>query len=273
MIPMNRKLRMLLEGLQGLLLDMDGTLYLGGEVFSDTAGFLETLDQYGIRRLFFTNNDSLGTSSYVDKLSHFGIPAAPEEILTSGHVAIDWLRQRDVTRICLLATPESEAEYVEAGIDPHSKDPEWVVLGFDTTLHYEKIQNALWHLQAGVPFLATHPDRLCPHPKGGLMDTGSMIKMFTEASGIEPAILGKPSTVMAESGLRRLGVVANQCGIVGDRLYTDMQMGQEAGLVSILVLSGETRATDLEQSTLQPDVVVSGIGEFSAMLKNAHLFS
>ncbi|MBN2712273.1 MAG: HAD hydrolase-like protein, partial [Planctomycetes bacterium] len=133
--------------------------------------------------------------------------------------------------------------------------------------------NASWLWRSGVPFLVTHPELVCPHPKGGLVDTGSMMKMFAAASGAEPIVLGKPSHAMSDTALRRLELAPDRCGIVGDRLHTDMEMGHKAGMFTVLVLSGETKEDDVDRAEREPDLVLQDVGELASLIEKAHDFS
>ncbi len=262
-----------LASIKNFLLDMDGTLYLGSRLFPETEPFLQTLRDTGRKKLFLTNNSSRSVAAYLEKLKRMGIPAMPEEILTSGTATMSYLhKQVDAGRgkkIYLLATPSLELEFLQAGFElVEDEKPDWVVLGFDRTLTYEKIAFASRCLLQGVPFVATHPDLVCPTEDLPIPDTGAMIKMFEAATNVSPKIIGKPNREMVEAALDRLGAKPEETAIVGDRYYTDMEMGFRAGLVTILVLSGEAKGEELKGFERQPDFVLKNVGELAGILKS-----
>ncbi len=258
-----------LAGLRGVMLDLDGTLYLGDKLFAATPGFLNELERSGVKRLFLTNNDSHSVAEYQAKFARLGLQTRPEEILTAGQAAIAWLRGQQVGRVFLLGMPALAEEFRAGGLDPASDRPEWVVLAFDRTLTYDKMQEAAWHLQRGVPLMVTHPDYLCPDPRGPLLDTGSLVRVFEKVTAAPPVVLGKPHPSLAAAALERLGRPAGECAMVGDRLMTDIRFGRENGLLTVLVFSGETTAEDLEASPWRPHLALADVGELGEKLAAA----
>ena len=250
--------------IEGFLLDLDGTLYLGRNTFPWTAHFLDVLRSLGKRRLFLTNNSSKSTLDYIRSLGEHGISAAAEEILTSGYATIRYLkRETDIQSLYLLGTPSLEKEFRAAGFETQSDEPQAVLLGFDTTLTYAKLEQASRLLRAGLPYFATHADRVCPTERGPIPDAGSMIALLETATGRRPTVLGKPNAPMVEAALERLGTPRECTAMVGDRLYTDMKMAQNHGLISILVFSGETTGGDYEKSDVKVDFVFENVGEMA----------
>ncbi|RME85412.1 MAG: HAD family hydrolase, partial [Planctomycetota bacterium] len=163
--------------------------------------------------------------------------------------------------VYLLGTPSLEALFYNQGFHiTEQEKPEMVVLGFDTTLTYNKLKQACLWIQKGVPWMATHPDLVCPSEEGDLPDCGAMAALIQKVTGKEAEIvLGKPHPFMIQKALERLGTQAEITAMVGDRLYTDMAMAKEGGLVSILVLTGETQKKDLETSPIQPDYIFNSV--------------
>ena len=146
------------------------------------------------------------------------------------------------------------------GISTRDENPEFVVLGYDTEINYEKISTASIHMHKGVPLVASHPDMVCPSPNGGLPDVGAYLAMLKVTTGQDPVhITGKPNPGMIMHKIEELGLKASECAMVGDRLYTDMEMAIQAGCVSVLVLSGEATIEDLEKSGKAVDVVVDSV--------------
>ena len=156
---------------------------------------------------------------------------------------------------------------VEAiGVSTESPDPEYVVLGYDTELTYEKIAQASIHMHAGVPLVASHPDMVCPSPDGGLPDVGAYLAMFKATTGVDPEhITGKPNAGMILHKIEALGLKPERCAMVGDRLYTDMAMATRAGVVGVLVLSGEATREDVEAlpkgAEQRPSIIVDSVAE------------
>jgi HAD superfamily hydrolase (TIGR01450 family) len=169
----------------------------------------------------------------------------------------------------LVATPEVEAEYREHGIEPTEEGPDCVLLTFDTTLTYEKLRRAAHLIREGRPYLATHPDRVCPTPEGPIPDCGSFIALLEAATGAVPLVLGKPQPSMAGTIRERLERPPTEIAFVGDRLYTDVRMANEHGFLAVLTLTGETVRADLEGSEHVPDLVVESLTELHEHLERS----
>src|SRR4051812_39996103 len=262
--------------LRHLALDLDGTLYLGGRVFEFTASFLAKLEQLGVGRTFFTNNSSKSTKQYVEHLRKMGIEATEQDIYSSTHATLHYLRTQrpDVRKLFVLGTPGLQEEIVENGYElagDGEDTPDAVVIGFDTTLTYARLCRAAWWISKGKPYIATHPDRLCPTDQPTLLvDCGAMCAMLTHATGrAVDAILGKPAAAMLQGVMHRHGVKPDEIAVVGDRLYTDMAMARNAGGIGILVLSGEATPADVDAANPKPDYVVSDVGALGALLERA----
>ena len=263
-----------LDRIRHFALDLDGTLYLGGRVFPWTRPFLDRLAELGIGHTFFTNNSSKSTRQYVEHLRKMGIDATADEIYSSTHSTLDYLRAErpEVRRLFVLGTPGLQEEFVENGFvncaDSADDEPDAVIVAFDTTLAYPRVCRAAYWLSKGKPFIATHPDRICPTDQPTVLpDCAAICAMLTTATGRTPdAVLGKPSPLMLDGVRKRHGVAANEIAVVGDRLYTDMAMARGAGALGVLVLSGETTAEQVERADPAPDLVVANIGELARML-------
>lgn len=252
--------------IDAVFLDLDGTIYLGGELIPGAIEFLSRCDEHGIRRFFLSNNSSRSVNQYLDKLSAMGIPATEEDVLLSTHDLLSWLATNQVTKTWLVGT-EGMREMMEGcGISTRSSNPEYVVLGYDTEITYDKISTASIFLHKGVPMVASHPDMVCPSPDGGLPDTGAYMAMFEATTGVRPVhICGKPQPGMILHKIEALGLEAQRCAMVGDRLYTDMAMATRAGTKGILVLSGEATMADVEAlddgAEQQPSLIVGSVDE------------
>lgn len=261
-----------LRAINFFMLDMDGTIYLGDQVFDGTMDFLATVRQRGKRYVFMTNNSSKNKQSYVDKLNRLGIAATIDDVFTSGDATAIYLNaQTKNPTVYLLGTPDLEKAFVKEGIrivKGRNEHPDFVVLGFDQTLTYEKIWIACDYLREGVPFIATHADFNCPLPEEKFMpDTGAMIEMFKAATGVSPTVIGKPSKSIVDSIIERYGAKREEIAMVGDRLYTDIAIGRNAGIRSVLVLSGETSLEEYNsQNRYIADFIYKGIKDMIPLL-------
>ena len=249
-----------LDGIDAIFLDLDGTIYLGGEPIEGALDFLERLKQRGIRRFFLSNNSSKSVSQYLEKLTSMGIPATEQDILLSTHDLLSWLKKEGITETYLVGTEGMREMLEDDGIRTRAQSPQYVVLGYDTEINYEKLSTASIHLHRGVPMVASHPDIVCPSPDGGLPDTGAYIDLFEATTGVRPVhICGKPNPGMILHKIVELGLRPDNCAMAGDRLYTDIEMAERSGVHGILVLSGEATMSDASDATQKPSLIVDSV--------------
>ncbi len=249
-----------LDGVKAVFLDLDGTIYLGGNLIPGALEFLSRCEEQGVQRYFLSNNSSRSVDQYVAKLQKMGIPCTPSDVLLSTHDLLAWLQKKGVSRTWAIATKGMCQMMEDVGITTKDENPEYVVLGYDTEIDYQKISVASIHMHKGVPLVASHPDMVCPSPDGGLPDVGAYLAMLKATTGKEPEhITGKPNPGMIMHKIEELGIEVTECAMVGDRLYTDMEMAIQAGCVSVLVLSGEATMKDLQESGKEVSVVVESV--------------
>ena len=249
-----------LSGVKAVFLDLDGTIYLGGTLIPGALEFLSRCEEQGVQRYFLSNNSSRSVDQYVAKLHKMNIPCTPDDVLLSTHDLLAWLQKEGVTKTWAIATKGMCQMMEDVGISTRDDNPEYVVLGYDTEIDYEKISTASIHMHRGVPLVASQPDMVCPSPDGGLPDIGAYLAMLKVTTGMDPVhITGKPNPGMIMHKIEELGLNASECAMVGDRLYTDMEMAIQAGCVSVLVLSGEATMKDLEESGKEVSVVVDSV--------------
>lgn len=251
----------------GFMIDMDGTVYKGGNVIPGAIDFIAALKRKGIPFVFLTNNSSGPRTRYYDKLIRMGFDVSPENVLTSMTATIRFLlSERPGMSVYPVSSPEVAEEMSDAGVTLVQDDPDIVVLTFDRTITYEKINKAYRFVRDGAELIATHPDDLCPTEDSYDIDIGPFIRMFEQMCGTGATIIGKPNRLMLEMAAREMGVDPKGTVMVGDRLYTDIEMALQAGTASILVLSGETSLTDLEESGKEPTHVLGSVAEIPDML-------
>ena len=258
----------LVEQTACFLFDLDGTVYLGDRLLPGAADLLGYLDKNNKPYYFLTNNSSRSRVDYVKKLAGYGLQAAEERIFSSGMATAIYLRkEKPGARIYMVGTPSLEDEFRKYGFELVEEDPDYVVLGFDTTLTYEKIHKLADFVVEGRPYIATHPDINCPTPDGFKPDIGAMMAMIKTSTGRDAdVIVGKPYSPMVEAIVELTGFKTEELTMVGDRLYTDIAMGS-AGIRTVLVLSGEADFEDLVSAPVQPDLVCENLGELLKVLK------
>jgi NagD protein len=259
----------LLRNIRHMVLDLDGTIYTDDTVFDSVAPFLAALERLHIGHTFVTNNSSRGKSDYVRRLAGMGIAVEADDIFSSGDATIEYLRgeQPGVRRLFILGTASLHRQFADAGYrlceDDPDDVPELVVVGFDTGLVYSRFCRAAYWITQGIPYVATHPDRVCPtKQRTVLVDCGSLCAALEHATGRQPAAtLGKPNRRMLRGILDRHDLQPAQLAMVGDRLYTDIRMARETGVVGVLVLTGETTAEEAEKCAPPPELIVRDLDE------------
>lgn len=246
------------------MLDMDGTIYLDEDLFPGTLPFLDSVRAAGGRYLFLTNNSSRSVDAYLAKLGRMGVPAVPEDFFTSVDALIADLAGRPRYRKCYaFGTKTFREQLAQAGVcvtDRLEDGIDCLLVGFDTELTFQKLEDACILLGRGVDFIATNPDWVCPTWYGSVPDCGSVCEMLFRATGRRPRVIGKPQPAMALLALGKTGFTPEQAVIVGDRLYTDIAAGVNAGIDTAFVLSGEGTLADLKTSEVQPTWVFEDIG-------------
>ena len=255
-------------------LDMDGTIYMGSNLFPFTHDFLKLLRDNGIGYSFLTNNPTRSIKDYLAKLQKMGVEASEENMYTTAVATIDYLKANmpEARRLFVVGTPSMKAEFERAGFEltrPSADDmPDALVVAFGTTLEYERLCHASWLAAEGLPYIATNPDRVCPTNLSTiLVDCGSLCACIEHATGRTPDIvIGKPNPDML-SGIRfRHGLQPDEIAMCGDRIYTDVAMANNAGALGVLVLSGETTLDTALNSDPQPPITAKNIMEFGKLL-------
>lgn len=254
------------------LFDMDGTLYLGSRLYDFTIELLQEIRRTGGKYLFITNNSSKSVNDYVKKLAGMGIQATREDFMTSSQATAYYLHKHHEGKTLYVCGTESLKEELRSEgfkVTTNLEEVECIVMGFDTELTFQKLHDVSYLLltQPDLPYIATNPDLVCPTEFGSVPDCGSVCIGIKNATGKEPIVIGKPSPLMPQLAMDKLGISPDQTCVVGDRIYTDVRSGLNAGCVGILVMSGETTYEILEASDVKPDLVLSSGQEILDVLK------
>lgn len=260
-----------LKKIKYFVLDMDGTFYLGNKIIPGSLEFLKKVEETGRHFMFFTNNSSKSPSVYIQKLAGMNCFINREQIMTSGDVTIQYLKTYfSEKKVYLLGTEALVASFMESGINltnDSGQTPDIVVVGFDTTLTYEKLSKTCTYIRNGAAFFSTHCDINCPTEDGFIPDVGSFNACISlSTGGKQPRYFGKPNLETVEMVVQRTGGRPEEIAFVGDRLYTDVATGVKNGSNGILVLSGEASMADVEKSDVKPDAIFENLAEIASLL-------
>lgn len=254
-----------LKQIQLFLFDMDGTLYLGDRLFDFTKELLLKIRQNKAKYLFMTNNSSKSVSSYMKKLEQLGIAAAYDDFMTSSQATVYYLKNNlpDATLyVCGTQSLIEELRTNGFAVTEETDKTDAVIIGNDTELTFKKIDDICRILTArDVPYIATNPDYVCPTEYGFVPDCGSVCDMIYNATQKRPLVIGKPQALMPQLAMQKYGATPEQTAVIGDRIYTDIKSGINAGCVTVLVMSGETTEEILNTSDDKPDFVFDNAGE------------
>lgn len=252
--------------LEGAVVDLDGTVYRGDELLPGAAEGVAALRRAGLSLCFFSNNPTRNGEDYVARLQELGVDARTGEACSAGVATTEYLRDHHADDTVMLVGSAALADQLRAGNLTLTDDPERtdVLVGsWDPEFGYDDMDRALQAVDDQTPFLGTDPDRVFPGPGDRFVPgSGAILGALSRTIGREPdAILGKPSETALGLALERLGVPAENCLVVGDRLDTDLVMGDRAGMTTVLVLSGVATRADIATAEVDPDYVIENLGE------------
>ncbi len=246
-----------LKNIKLFLFDMDGTLYLGDRLYDFTKELLSTIKKQGKRYLFMTNNSSKSVEDYIKKLEKMGIEAEYSDFITSSQATAMYLKDTcpdDKLYVCGTESLKQELRNSGFTVTEVLDEVDCIVMGNDTELTFKKLDDVSRLLSTReVRYIATNPDYVCPTEYGSVPDCGSVCDMIFNATGKRPLFIGKPEPAMPEIAMKMAGFKPTETAVVGDRIYTDIKSGINAGCVTVLVLSGETTLEILQKSTDKPD--------------------
>jgi len=256
----HRKLNMR-ERVHAFLIDMDGVLYRGEERLPGARRFLRALEEKGVPYVLLTNNATRTPTQFAEKLARMDIDVPPKRILTSAVATARYLARvaRPGTRVYAIGMEGLFRALEEQGFVITQQNPEYVVVGLDTAVTYEKLATATLAIRNGAAFIGTNPDRTLPTEKGLVPGAGALLAAVEAATDVAPKVIGKPEAEVYHTALEMLGTPPETTAMLGDRLDTDIAGAKRLNLLTILVLTGVTTREALANSSLQPDWVVENL--------------
>ena len=262
-----------IKSIKLFLFDMDGTLYLGDNLYPFTKELLLTIQNCGCKYLFMTNNSSKSVVDYIKKLERLGIVSTKEDFITSSQATIYYLNKyhpNKILYVCGTISLKKELEDAGFTVSDDIQKTECIVIGNDTELTFKKLEDVCRLLlgNKNTPYIATNPDYVCPTEFGSLPDCGSICDMIYNATSKRPIVIGKPEALMPKLAMEKWSCSSEKTAVIGDRIYTDIKSGINAGALSILVMSGETTEQTLRQSECKPDIVLKDAGEIIKILNS-----
>ena len=270
-----------LKNIKHVALDMDGTIYNGSTLFSFTVPFLDLLKENGIGFSFLTNNPSKNLDDYLNHLKNMGIHVPKEVIYTSAQASIAYIKNNipDAKKLFILGTPSMISEFEQEGFiscaDDENDIPDALVVAFDMSLQYNRLCRAAWWASQNIPYIATNPDRVCPTDKKVvLVDCGAIYTCIEHATGRLPdTVIGKPNPGMLDGILHNYNLQPAEVLMVGDRIYTDVQMAHNAGAIGVLTLTGETKIETAIESPTKPHIIIKDLEELGEMIVKAKQYN
>jgi len=260
-----------LKKVKCFILDLDGTVYLGDKILEGSIKFLEQLEKNHIAFKFFTNNSSKNAEVYINRIKKMGYNLSDDKMLISNYVIINYIKDNMTNKkVFVLGTEYLKNDFKKANINVVTDNAEVVVVGFDTSLVYENVSKACELIRKGAIFLGVNPDFNCPTEDGFIPDCGAICSMITASTGVVPEFFGKPSHHTLEYVLKNTGFCEKEIAFVGDRLYTDIAIGEGNDSVTILVLSGEAKLEDLVNSKIQPTLIYNSLGDVKKVLEEIY---
>lgn len=241
---------------------MDGTIYLDNDLFDGTIDFLEYVKSIGGRYMFLTNNSSKSVEKYLEKLGSLGISVTEDDFLTSANATEEYLSRKAHKKIYVFGTKALKDQLKKFPItDKLEDDIDCLLIGFDTELTFQKLEDSCILLNRDIDYIATNPDYVCPTWYGSVPDCGSLADILYNATKKRPYVIGKPKPDMVYLAMKKTGFSPDETVIIGDRLYTDIACGINAGISSLFVLSGEGTMDDIEKTGVKPTFIFQNIKE------------
>ncbi|SDK07688.1 TIGR01457 family HAD-type hydrolase [Sediminibacillus albus] len=241
----------------GYLIDLDGTMYKGMECIEDAPSFIKELNNKKIPHLFLTNNSSLKQSQIADKLTTMGIPAEKENIFTSSMATAGYIsQQKPGAKVYAIGEQGLFAALEQEGLSLVEEDSDYVIIGIDRQITYEKLAKACLNVRAGAKLISTNGDIAIPTERGLLPGNGSLAAVVTTSTGQLPIVIGKPESIIMEQAMKVIGTSKQETLMVGDNYDTDIMAGINAGIDTLMVFTGLTTEEQLAQYNAKPTYTV-----------------
>ncbi|MHB1131168.1 MAG: HAD-IIA family hydrolase [Chloroflexota bacterium] len=252
-----------------LLIDLDGVIYIGNSPLPGVPDFFAALADLGVRYNLLTNNSTLTTAQFVDKVRGMGVPASEPEVLTSAAATAAYLAERMPagSGVYVIGETGIREEVRRRGFDLEAERPRAVAIGMDRQLTYEKLYKACNYIINGAAFVGSNPDTTLPTENGLIPGCGALLAFLRACTDVEPIVIGKPETRMLEIAMRRLGATPATTAMVGDRLDTDIVAGARAGVTTIMLTTGISTREQALAATVQPDFVFDNLLHLAATLR------
>ena len=248
---------------KGYLIDLDGTMYRGEERIEEASDFIKALQERNLPYLFVTNNSTRKPEQVADKLVQFDIPAAPEQVFTTSMATANFIYERKQNASVYMIGEEGLRDaLVEKGFTLADSNPDFVVVGLDREVTYEKLAKACLAVRNGATFISTNGDIAIPTERGLLPGNGSLTSVVTVSTTVNPIFIGKPESIIMEQALKVLGTTKEETLMVGDNYDTDILAGMNAGMDTLLVHTGVTSVEKLTEYEMQPTHVVHSLTEW-----------
>jgi arabinose operon protein AraL len=257
------------KSLRGVILDLDGTVYRGDHLLPGARQAIQWLRDHAYPLIYISNKPLQSRADYAAKLTRLGIPTSPDDVIHSSLALVSYLEDALPDAIIFAIGEEPLLEELSGSfcLSEDVNKIDVVVASFDRTFDYHKLNIAFQALKQGAKFLATNADVTCPVAGGEIPDAGAVIAALEASSGRKVELVaGKPSLMIIEMALKKLGVTANSCLIIGDRIETDILMGQQANISTALVLTGVATLEDLDRSLIKPDFVLETLADLPGIL-------
>jgi 4-nitrophenyl phosphatase len=257
-----------LDGIRGVLLDLDGVVYEGRNVIPEAPRFFERLRRAGWPLQLITNNSSATPEQFAERLISMGIPARPSEILTSAIATAAFLQGSSPGggRAYVIGERGLREAVQSAGFEIAEDRPDYLLVGLDHGFDYHKLTVAIRAVMAGATFIGSNPDTTLPAEDGLIPGAGSFQAAIRAATGVSPIIIGKPEPTMTAMALERIGLAPGETASIGDRLETDILAGQRAGTPTILVLTGISTREQADRAEVRPTIVAENLDEVAEVI-------
>lgn len=262
-----------LPDMRGLLIDLDGTLYHGTHRIDGADMLISYLRDIKLPFRYVTNNSSASPQEVADRLLKMGIPATADDVCTSAQAAAEYIADNyPGASVFVVGEAGLRSAVQEAGLLLTEEQPDFVLQGIDRSFTYERLTKAVRFIHGGAQYILTNPDLLLPSSDGLIPGAGSIGAMLKAAGGKEPVLIGKPSAILMNYSLRRIGLPANATWVIGDNMATDIAFGRAAGCGTLLVLTGLTTAQNIdyymEQAGCKPDIICNHLEELRSYISD-----